>query len=60
MWDEMKTWSYNKAKKQFFCNKDESKDLHYFKIEQMIAKIRNLLHDIPKKLNSIFFHTTNT
>jgi hypothetical protein len=37
-----------KAKKQKFCNKDESKDLHYFKIEQMIAKIRILLHDIPK------------
>ncbi len=39
----------NKAKKQKFCNKDGSKDLYYFQIEQMIAKIRNLLQDIPQK-----------
>ncbi len=56
MWDQMKTWSPilvsfldNKAKKQKFCNKDGSKDLYYFQSEQMIAKIRNLLQDIPQK-----------
>ncbi len=45
----------NKAKKQKFCSKDESKDSHYFKIEQMIAKIRNLLHDFPQNWTQFFF-----
>ncbi len=62
MWDQMKTWSPilvsfldNKAKKQKFCNKDGSKDLYYFQSEQMIAKIRNLLQDIPQKWTQFFF-----